>query len=278
VFQLDDRGHPRVLGGVPPDYFSATGQLWGNPIYDWDAMRARGFDWWIRRMRAALDLYDLVRLDHFRGFAGYWEVPGDHTTATHGRWVQGPGAALFDAMTAALGPLPVVAENLGVITPDVEELRARFAYPGMAILQFAFGGDGQAHDFLPHNYPRERVVYTGTHDNDTVVGWWNSGGGDSTRDHEMIAREKEYARRYLATDGTDIHWTLIRTALASVANTVLVPMQDVLGLGSEARMNFPGRQSGNWGFRFSWDQLTPAITHRLREMAVLYERQPRETR
>jgi 4-alpha-glucanotransferase len=173
----------------------------------------------------------------------------------------------------SLGPLPIVAENLGVITPEVEALRERFRYPGMSILQFAFGTDAQANDFQPHRYPRERVVYTGTHDNDTSLGWWtSSGAGDSTRSMEDVAREKDYAMRYLAADGREMHWTLIRAALASVANTALIPMQDVLGLGSEARMNFPGRPSGNWGFRFSWDQLTPGITRRLRALVDLYQR------
>ena len=262
-----------MQAGVPPDYFSATGQLWGNPIYDWDALAAEGYAWWIRRMRAAFRMYDLVRIDHFRGFEAYWEVPGDAETAENGRWAPGPGAALFDAIIAALGPLPIVAENLGLITPAVEELRERFDFPGMSILQFAFGGDGQAKEFKPHNFPRERVVYTGTHDNDTTMGWWTSTGeGDSTRDAGEVAREKDYARRYLGTNDPEMNWVLIRTALASVANTVLVPMQDVLGLGSEARMNLPGRQAGNWGFRFTWEQVTPDVTSRLRALVDLYDR------
>jgi 4-alpha-glucanotransferase len=273
LFKLDERGRLLAQAGVPPDYFSATGQLWGNPIYDWEAMRARGYDWWIRRLRSAFALFDLVRIDHFRGFEGYWEVPAGEPTAVNGRWVPGPGAELFGAITDALGPLPIVAENLGVITPEVEALRERFGYPGMAILQFAFGGDEQARVFQPHRYPRELVVYTGTHDNDTTLGWWNSSGaGDSTRSTEDVGREKDFALRYLAADGREMHWTLIRAALASVANTALIPMQDILGLGSEARMNLPGRESGNWEFRFSWEQLTPEITLRLRELVELYER------
>ncbi|MEO7966971.1 MAG: 4-alpha-glucanotransferase [Gemmatimonadaceae bacterium] len=273
LFQLNSDGSLRVQAGVPPDYFSATGQLWGNPIYDWEALHATGYEWWIRRMRAAFELFDFVRIDHFRGFEAYWEVPGNALTAIDGQWVKGPGDALFAAITERLGSLPVVAENLGLITPEVEELRERWGFPGMSILQFAFGGDGQAHEFKPHNFPRERVVYTGTHDNDTTAGWWGSTGiADSTRSNDEVEREKSYARRYLGTDGSDMHWTLIRTALASVANTVLVPMQDVLGLGSEARMNLPGRQAGNWGFRFSWDQLTPEITRRLRELVDTYDR------
>jgi 4-alpha-glucanotransferase len=273
LFQLEPSGRPRVQSGVPPDYFSATGQLWGNPIYNWDVLRADSFRWWIRRMRAAFDMFDLVRIDHFRGFEAYWEVPGTAQTAIDGRWVKGPDAAFFDAMVAALGPLPIVAENLGVITPQVEALRERFGFPGMAILQFAFGTDTQAANFRPHNYPRERVVYTGTHDNDTTLGWWQSTGeGDSTRTPEDVAKEKEFARRYLDTDGREMNWTLIRAALASVADTVLIPMQDVLGLGSEARMNLPGREAGNWRFRFTWDQLTRATTQRLRSLIDTYSR------
>lgn len=273
LFKLDEAGRTIVQAGVPPDYFSATGQLWGNPIYDWETLRAQKYEWWIRRMRGAFELFDLVRIDHFRGFEGYWEVPGTDTTAMNGRWVKGPGEELFTAITAALGPLPIVAENLGVITPEVEALRERLGFPGMSILQFAFGGDGQANDFQPHNYPRDRVVYTGTHDNDTTLGWWNSSGtGDSTRDAGEVSREKDFAMRYLGSDGQEMNWTLIRTALSSVANTVLVPLQDVLGLGSEARMNLPGRQSGNWDFRFSWDQITPDLTRRLRALVDLYQR------
>jgi 4-alpha-glucanotransferase len=273
AFKLRSDGRPLVQAGVPPDYFSATGQLWGNPIYDWDAMHADGYSWWVRRLRAAFESFDIVRIDHFRGFEAYWEVPGDAPTAEKGRWVNGPGAALFEAVTAALGPLPIVAENLGVITPAVEALREQFGYPGMSILQFAFGTDPEAGQFRPHNFPRARVVYTGTHDNDTTVGWWQStGGGDSTRAAEDVASEKALALEYLGTDGREMNWTLIRTALASVADTVIIPMQDILGLGSEARMNLPGRASGNWGFRFSWDQVTPDIVKRLRTMVDVYER------
>lgn len=271
LFALHPDGTLRVQAGVPPDYFSETGQLWGNPLYDWPRMQERGFAWWIERLRAALSQFDLVRLDHFRGFEAYWEVPGDALTAIHGRWCAGPGSALFDALEAALGALPIVAEDLGVITPEVEALRDRFDFPGMSILQFAFADPSS--DFLPHRLVRNRVVYTGTHDNDTTLGWWNTiGAGDSTRSADEVARERAFAMRYLDCDGTAMHWTLMRAALASVANTALVPMQDVLGLGSEARMNLPGRQSGNWGFRFSWDQITPATTSRLRELVETYGR------
>ncbi len=273
LFQLDGAGHLIVQAGVPPDYFSETGQLWGNPIYRWDVLRTDGYRWWIDRMRAALRMFDIVRLDHFRGFESYWEVPGADTTAIHGRWVAGPGIDLFRALSDALGPLPIIAENLGLITPEVEALREQLEYPGMSILQFAFGGDGLAKDFQPHTFPRERVVYTGTHDNDTTIGWWNAdAGADSTRSPADIEKEKAFTRKYLGTDGADIHWTLMRTALASVANTVLIPMQDILGLGSDARMNLPGRQADNWQFRFTWDQLTPDITARLRGMMSMYDR------
>ena len=273
LFQLDETGHLIVQAGVPPDYFSETGQLWGNPIYRWDVLGQQGYRWWIDRMRAALEMFDIVRLDHFRGFEAYWEVPGTDTTAIDGRWVKGPGVALFNALSAALGPLPIVAENLGLITPEVEALREQLGYPGMSILQFAFGDNGQAKDFQPHMFPRERVVYTGTHDNDTTVGWWHAeAGAGPTRTAAEIEQEKDYARRYLDTTGAEIHWTLMRAALASVADTVLIPMQDILGLGSDARMNLPGRQAGNWQFRFTWDQLTPDIAARLREMMSMYDR------
>ena len=272
LFKLDEKGHPIVQAGVPPDYFSATGQLWGNPIYDWDVMAAQKYAWWVKRMRASFQMFDIVRIDHFRGFEAYWEVPGDASTAENGQWVKGPGDALFKAIEQALGPLPIVAEDLGLITPEVAALRDGMGYPGMAILQFAFGTDSSANDFTPHNYTRHKVVYTGTHDNDTTVGWWTQGAGDSTRSVEDVGKEHGYAKRYLNTDGSEIHWVMMRAALASVANTVLVPMQDILGLGGEARMNLPGRQAGNWGFRFSWEQVTPEITHRLAELVDTYDR------
>jgi 4-alpha-glucanotransferase len=273
LFQLDEQGDPAVMSGVPPDYFSATGQLWGNPIYRWDRMAEAGFPWWIDRLRASLALVDIIRVDHFRGIEAYWEVPAGETTAQNGRWVKGPGAALFEALQNALGELPIVAENLGVITPEVEAIRTQFGFPGMAILQFAFGKDPQAPDFKPHNYPRDRVAYTGTHDNDTTAGWWSSeGAGDSTRTPEDVRQEREFTRKYLATDGREMHWVFIRTLMASVANTVLFPLQDVLGLGSEARMNTPAVPSGNWRWRYRAGMLTPEIGARLKELVTLYDR------
>jgi 4-alpha-glucanotransferase len=264
IFHLGSDGRPSFQAGVPPDYFSATGQLWGNPLYRWDALARTGYAWWISRLRASFDLVDLVRLDHFRGFEAYWEVAGDATTAIHGRWVKGPGAALFEALRAAIGELPIVAEDLGVITPEVEALRDGLGLPGMAILQFAFGSDAHANDFLPHNYLRKKVVYSGTHDNDTVVGWWNAGVGDSTRTAAEVDRERERALAYVGGDGSEIHWDFIRTLFVSVADTAIVPLQDVLGAGSDARMNLPGRGHGNWRWRFAASELTPELRRRLR--------------
>ncbi|HEY8549233.1 MAG TPA: 4-alpha-glucanotransferase [Vicinamibacterales bacterium] len=276
LFKLEADGRPAVVAGVPPDYFSATGQLWGNPHYRWDALARDGYRWWIDRFRAVLALVDRVRIDHFRGFEAAWEVPGDAVTAVNGVWVKGPGAELFEAVQAALpeGPLPFVAENLGVITPEVEALRERFGLPGMAILQFAFGTDPQGPDFRPHNYPRNRVAYTGTHDNDTTVGWWTGDVGHSTRSAEDLERERNYTRRYLGTDGREIHWDFIRAVLASVADTAIIPAQDLLGLGSEARMNQPGKPSGNWRWRLLPGQPDAAVAARLRDLTEVYERIP----
>jgi 4-alpha-glucanotransferase len=274
LFQLDSDGRPTVVAGVPPDYFSATGQLWGNPHYRWDVLERTAYSWWIERCRALLGLVDRVRIDHFRGFEASWEVPCGATTAVRGRWVKGPGAALFEAIQSALGlaRLPFVAENLGVITPEVEALRERFDLPGMAILQFAFGTDPQAPDFKPHNYPRNRVVYTGTHDNDTTVGWWRGESGHHTRSPTEIAREREHARRYLGLDTGEVHWEFIRAVLASVADTAIVPAQDLLGLGSEARMNRPGTIGGNWQWRLRPGQLTRDVADRLAVLAAAYDR------
>ncbi|MGA2214108.1 MAG: 4-alpha-glucanotransferase [Bryobacteraceae bacterium] len=272
-FRLDETGNSTVVSGVPPDYFSQTGQLWGNPIYRWDALANDGYGWWLDRFHAAFEMVDMIRLDHFRGFEAYWEVPASEATAVNGQWVKGPGARLFRAAQAKLGELPLVAENLGVITPEVEAIREEFGFPGMAVLQFAFGNDAQAPTFRPHNYPRQVVAYSGTHDCDTTVGWWSSKGrGESTRSEADIRRERDFAMRYLNTDGSEIHWVFIRALLASVADTVLFPLQDVLGLGTEARMNQPATLGGNWRWRYRAGALTTETTERLRELTELYER------
>ena len=275
LFHLDEDGRPSLQAGVPPDYFSATGQLWGNPLYRWDELARTGYAWWIDRFRAVLALVDLVRLDHFRGFEAYWEIPGGAPTAENGRWVEGPGAALFDALRDGLGSLPIIVENLGLITPEVEALRRRFGFPGMAVLEFAFGSDDPTSDFLPHNFPREVAAYTATHDNDTVVGWWTGGVGDSTRSAEDVEGERSRALAYVGGDGSAIHWDFVRTLHVSVADTVIVPLQDLLGLGSEARMNLPGRPDGNWRWRFAASDLTPELRRRLRALTAVSGRLPR---
>ena len=260
-FHLDDRGRPLVVAGVPPDYFSKTGQLWGNPLYHWETMSFHGFSWWIERMRSALSLYDRVRIDHFRGFEAYWEVPATEKTAVNGRWVKAPGEALFNALIDSLGPLPVIAEDLGVITPDVEALRDRFGFPGMKILQFAFGS-GPDNPYLPHNHDRHSVVFTGTHDNDTTAGWFVA----------LSVKDQKAVKDYLGSDGKDIVWDLIRAAFASVADAALIPLQDVLSLGGSARMNTPGSSRGNWTWRVKSGAFTTAVAQRLEHLAGLYGR------
>lgn len=272
-FYLHHDGRPQVVAGVPPDYFSATGQLWGNPIYRWDKMKAEGFAWWVERIRGALTMFDRIRIDHFRGFEAYWEVPGDATVASGGRWVAGPGAELFEVARQRLGPLPIIAEDLGVITAEVEALRDQLGFPGMRVLQFAFGDDPKSRDYQPHNYPRECLVYTGTHDNDTTIGWFQSQAGEgTTRDQTSVDRERQFALRYMNSDGREVHWDMIRIALASVAETAIFPMQDLLGLGNSARMNLPGTMANNWRWRFRWDMVTPDIERRLVEITHTYER------
>ncbi len=261
LFELDDKGRPTVVAGVPPDFFSATGQRWGNPLYRWSAHAKDGYAWWVERVRRTFELVDIVRIDHFRGFAGYWEIPASEPNAVKGRWVPGPGEPLFKAIAKALGPMPIIAEDLGVITPDVEALRKKFGFPGMRVLQFAFVGDANDR-YLPHNFEPDTVVYTGTHDNDTVAGWWATAS-----DHE-----RHHARGYLATDGGDMPWTMIRAAMSSVADTAVHPMQDVLALPTESRMNFPGQESGWWGWRFEWGQVQPWHAGRLAELGRFYGR------
>ncbi|HEX8283519.1 MAG TPA: 4-alpha-glucanotransferase [Pyrinomonadaceae bacterium] len=275
LFKLKDDGRPSVVAGVPPDYFSRTGQLWGNPLYDWERMRGESFGWWVERVRAMLSLVDVIRIDHFRGFAAYWEIPGGDPTAERGRWEHAPGRELFQSVKAALGELPIIAEDLGFITPDVIELRDEFGFPGMRILQFGFATDSTNKD-LPHNYVRNTVVYTGTHDNDTAVGWFRSQpeGGASVRSAEQVERERRYCLDYLSTDGAEINWDFIRALYASAGDTALVPLQDVLGLGSEARMNTPATMSGNWSWRFREGDLNESLSARLRRLAELYGRFP----
>jgi len=272
LFWLDERGNPLKVSGVPPDYFSATGQLWGNPTYRWERLREDGYRWWIARVRGVLRMFDLVRIDHFRGFEAYFEIPAGEKTAVNGTWIKGPGMELFEALEKEFGELPIVAENLGNITPEVEAIRHRFGFPGMAILQFAFGTDPQGPSFRPHNYEPNQVAYTGGHDNDTTVGWWTSGVGNSTRNEAELREEFEFASAYLNLRGEEIQWAMMRALLASVADTVLIPMQDVLGLGGEARMNLPGRMGGNWKWRYEHGQLRPGMTRRLRELTKVYDR------
>ncbi|HRV30456.1 MAG TPA: 4-alpha-glucanotransferase [Kiritimatiellia bacterium] len=263
LFFLGPDGQPSVVAGVPPDYFSATGQLWGNPLYNWPAHKQNNYDWWTARLRRTFELVDIVRIDHFRGFEAYWEIPGNETTAINGKWVPGPNADLFHVLHERLGELPIIAEDLGVITPPVEALRDQFGFPGMRILQFAFGNDDRSAEFRPESYPAHCCVYTGTHDNDTTVGWFHSEPGEgSTRTSEDIAAERKMILDYLRTDGREIHWDLINLGARSNGNTFVVPLQDLLGLDSSARMNTPGVASGNWQWRFTWEQLTPAIRDR----------------
>ena len=272
LFDLDSTGQPRVIAGVPPDYFSTTGQRWGNPLYHWPAHAKEGYHWWIERIRTTLELCDIVRIDHFRGFESYWEIPADAETAVNGHWKKGPGAAVFTAISNALdkphgkdrGGLRIIAEDLGIITPEVTALRQKLGLPGMRILQFAF--DGHTDNlYLPHNFESNTVVYTGTHDNDTTCGWWNA----------LATHEQDYVRRYLGISGESIQWDLIRAASVSVAALSIIPMQDVLGLDSDHRMNQPSVAQGSWEWRFHWGQVAPWHAERLAELTRLHGRIPR---
>lgn len=264
VFQFDDMLEPQYVAGVPPDYFSETGQLWGNPLYDWDYLKKHGFNWWINRIKVNLELYDIVRIDHFRGLAAYWSVPANEETAINGRWIDAPGKELFEAVKSELGQIPIIAEDLGVITPDVEELRDGFGLPGMKILQFAFD-EFENNEYLPHNFTTTNcLVYTGAHDNDTLHGWYKS------LSHET----RKNVHDFLDYHGGDIAWTMIRQAWASVAKIAMVPMQDLLGLGSESRMNTPGLASGNWMWRFKPGSLTDGLATQLYDITRIYDRLP----
>jgi 4-alpha-glucanotransferase len=261
-FFLDNAFQPTVVAGVPPDYFSATGQLWGNPLYRWEAMAVNGYAWWLRRIKATLSLYDMVRVDHFRGFASYWAVPVKEKTAVNGRWVKGPGAKFFTVVQRELGSLPIIAEDLGEITPDVVALRHQFKLPGMKVLQFAFGTDA-SNQFLPHNYTHNFVVYTGTHDNNTTWGWYRQ---------SATQKERAYFLRYARSNRRDVAWSMIELAFSSVAAMAIVPLQDLLNMGTEARMNLPGSTSGNWIWRFLQEQLTEVLSERLWVTTAIYGR------
>jgi 4-alpha-glucanotransferase len=262
LYQLDASGQASVVAGVPPDLFSDDGQLWGNPIYRWELHQERGYAWWLSRFTSVLELVDYVRLDHFRGFAGYWEVPYGETTAINGEWIEGPGASLFDIVKAELGELPLIAEDLGVITPDVVALRERYGLPGMKIFQMGFDGDADD-EFLPHTYPENCVAYTGTHDNQTAVGWYQGAS----------AREQKNARVYLNSSSEDFAWDLMRALWASRARVVVAPLQDLLSLDDDqGRMNFPGTKSGNWDWRYEPARLDAALIQRFRELNRAHQR------
>lgn len=261
LFYLDETGAPTVIAGVPPDYFSETGQRWGNPLYRWERMAENGYRWWAARLQMCFTQADIVRIDHFRGFDAYWEIPADEPTAVVGRWVKGPGAAFFQAMRDELGELPLIAEDLGLITPDVVALRDKFDFPGMKILQFAFGGERNS-NFLPHTFDKNTVVYTGTHDNETVLGWYQNAS----------EAEQDHIRRYMQISGKNISWDMTRLAYMSVSNTAVATLQDLMELGNEARMNFPGKVGGYWRWRYLPHMLTEKIATRLRDMTELYGR------
>jgi 4-alpha-glucanotransferase len=265
IFRLDAERQPEAVAGVPPDYFSATGQLWGNPVYQWDTLKDQGFDWWIQRMGHTLNLFDVVRIDHFRGLVAYWEVPAGEQTAINGQWVEVPVYDFFDALRAQFPTLPVIAEDLGVITPDVRKVMQHFELPGMKVLLFAFGEDNPEHPYLPHTYEENAVVYTGTHDNNTVKGWFKS---------EAKPEDKKRLFHYLGhkTSAQDVPWELIRLAMESKANLAIIPMQDILGLGEEARMNRPATGDGNWEWQLMPDKIKPSVGDRLREMTEAYGR------
>lgn len=270
LFCLDERGRPTAVAGAPPDAFAPeTGQLWGNPLYDWPAHAADGFAWWVARIRAQLRNVDMVRLDHFRGLEAYWEVPADAETAAAGRWVPGPGAAFFEAVRAAFGGLPLVAEDLGVITEGVNELRDRFGLPGMRVLQFGLEGTPGTEFHLPYSFVPHCIAYTGTHDNDTTVGWFEREPPACPAERAYHEAQRAYARKLVGSAGTEVHWDVIRAVLGSVADTAIIPMQDLLGLGDDARMNIPGRSSGNWSWRLGRGRTILGVRDRLAELTAV---------
>ncbi len=261
LFHLDKNGNPTLVAGVPPDYFSATGQLWGNPLYDWNAHQKTEFTWWIKRIESMLKCVDIIRIDHFRGFEAYWAIPFGEETAVKGTWQKGPNKDLFIAIEKALGKLPIIAEDLGFYTKEVADLRDYFGFPGMKILQFAFDTEGD-NEYLPHNFNQNTICYSGTHDNDTTIGWYS----------EATEHAKDYLRRYLNVSGDDVAWDLIRLAYSSVSIFAIVPLQDVLNLDTNARMNTPGVASGNWQFRYNENMLTDDIANRLVYLSTLFYR------
>jgi len=265
VFKLDDEKKPYAVAGVPPDYFSATGQLWGNPVYRWDILKERRYEWWVQRVRQNLRLFDFLRVDHFRGLVAYWEVPATEDTAINGKWIEAPAEDFLNELAKRFPLLPIIAEDLGVITPDVREVIQRFELPGMKILLFAFGDDLASNPYVPHNLVRNCLVYTGTHDNNTVRGWFEK---------EATLEEKKRVSEYLGRNVSveNAHWEFIRLAMMSVANASIVPIQDVLGLGEEARMNRPATMGGNWGWRLLPEQLTSSVTKKLARMTEMYGR------
>jgi len=273
LFYLDGTGNPTFVAGTPPDYFSSTGQRWGNPLYRWNVMKKDGYAWWVTRFKSLFERFDAARLDHFIGFQRCWRIPAKDATAAHGVFMPGPRDHFFQAILRKLGKLELIAEDLGLVTPEVKALRDRFAFPGMRVLQFAFGTDPEAGNYLPYSFPHNCLVYTGTHDNDTTVGWFHDNGSHGgTRNRDEIRRERENVLRYVGTDGREIHWDLIRLAFQSVANTAIIPAQDLLGLGSDARMNTPGTGEGNWEWRFRKGDFDSRVVDRLLSMTEIYGR------
>lgn len=268
MFYLDSESKPTVVAGVPPDYFCKTGQFWGNPVYRWPEMAKDGYSWWIERFRSTFSLMDSVRMDHFRGFEQYWEIAGHETTAVNGRWALGPGANLFEAVKQAIGQIQVLAEDLGMITAEVSALRESFGFPGMRVLQFAFGSEGTLNPHRPHNYLRNCVVFTGTHDNDTTIGWFRN----LSEEGSAAEKERNIVLKYLGSTGEEINWDLIRLALSSIADIAIIPFQDILGLGSEARMNTPGTMRGNWEWRFRKEMVNGKMIERLKELTEITDR------